>query len=99
MKEKQETEDKNKEWRALDQVPAISSMTSKHQQSNFKDFAEDEIFCTICATIIPGYVPKYFYGTEVNPASKDCQDSSYSEDDQNYVEEINAFTKALATMP
>ena len=41
---------------------------------------EDDIYCTICAEPISDYVPKYFLGTEMNPACERCQDSSISSD-------------------
>ena len=44
------------------------------------DPLEDEIYCTICAEPISDYVPKYFLGTEMNPACERCQDSSISSD-------------------
>jgi hypothetical protein len=66
-----------------------SSVSSSSNQSGYKEPPKDEILCTICAETIHEYVPKFFYGTEINPACDGCQDSSFSSDqDQNFDDEI-----------
>ena len=43
--------------------------------------SEEICVCTICADPISEYKPRFFLGTETNPACENCQDSSYSEAD------------------
>ena len=54
-----------------------------------------ETFCTICAEQISNYNPKYFNGIEINPACKNCQDSSISEESSS---EVNEETPTGNTM-
>ena len=41
-----------------------------------KDNIEDEVVCTICAEPIKNFVPKFFYGVQINPACSKCDDNS-----------------------
>ena len=58
---------------------ASSSWSSTHSFSSNKP-SEEDIFCTICAEEIPKYIPKFFLGTEMNPACDKCQDSDNEDD-------------------
>jgi hypothetical protein len=70
-----------------------SAISSSSNQPGYKEPPKDEISCTICAETIHKYVPKYFLGTEINPACDGCQDSSSSsESDQNFDDETEYFT-------
>jgi myosin heavy subunit len=53
---------------------------------------EVEVFCTICAELISDYVPKYFLGSELNPACYNCQDSSISPEAEQTYETDEPFT-------
>ena len=58
---------------ALDNIVDSSNTASK--VSAMVSFPKDpEITCTICAEPITDYMPKYFNGTEINPACNNCQD-------------------------
>ena len=59
-----------------------TSSTSTFQANSFEP-SEAELSCTICAEPISDYIPKFFMGTEMNPACNRCQDSS-SESDQDH---------------
>ena len=42
--------------------------------------ASEETLCSICASPIPNYVPKYFHGEKFNPACNKCDDTSWMSD-------------------
>ena len=54
----------------LKPVPLSESSTS----------TSDETLCSICATPIPNFVPKFFDGEQFNPACDNCDDSSWLSD-------------------
>jgi hypothetical protein len=54
----------------LKPVPLPESSTS----------TSDEILCSICASLIPNFVPKFFQGDQFNPACENCDDSSWLSD-------------------
>ena len=46
-----------------------------------------ETSCSICASPIANYVPKYFHGERFSPACENCDDKSWISDDPSSVEE------------
>ena len=42
--------------------------------------AYDEIFCSICASPLPNYIPDYFCGQQLNPACHCCKEKNSSDD-------------------
>ena len=46
---------------------------NRNHKSPQDETASEKINCTMCAVIIPNYIPDYFHGIEINP---DCQNCS-----------------------
>ena len=61
----------------LARTPAIEK--EAHNAAVLYNYDSSEVICTICGIIIPDFTPKYFLGTEINPACKNC-DPSDSDD-------------------
>ena len=43
----------------------------------------DETLCSICASPIPNFVPKYFHGEQFNPACDKCDDTYWMSEDSS----------------
>ena len=59
------------------------------KETSYYDFSE--VICSICGNIICDYTPKYFLGTEINPACKNCDDSDF-DTEEDVSDECSEFS-------
>jgi hypothetical protein len=57
----------------LDEDDSIDQVDeNRNYKSPQDEKVSEEINCTMCAVIIPNYMPDYFHGIEINPACQSC---------------------------